>query len=100
MDGAGAGTGWCWKLQACVHGAVEGVLGWGVAGSQCSAGQCVWKCGWGGRWLLAWEALRSGMVSDPAGLELDTHSLVQPAGIEGTPALHQGQPGGERAPSL
>ena len=40
LDGGGVG-GLHRKLQAWVHRAVEGVLGWGGTGAQCRAGQ-VW----------------------------------------------------------
>ena len=45
-------------------------------------------------------AFCSGMASDAAGLELGIHSLVQPVGIEGTPPLIWGEPGGERERGL
>ncbi|KAM6184328.1 scavenger receptor cysteine-rich type 1 protein M130-like [Sarcoramphus papa] len=41
-----------------------------------------------------------GATNDPAGPQLHTPSLAQPVGIEGSPALPRGQPGGEWAPTL
>ena len=57
-----------------------------------------------GRWQLAvgveGGAKGRGASNDPAGPQLHTPSLAQPVGIERSPALPRGQPGGERAPIL
>ena len=101
LDGAGAG-GLHGKLQAWVHGAVQGVLGWGREGALCRAGHTVQVCV-GSVQVAAGVgkgALCGGMANDPAGPELHPLSLVQPMGTEGAPTLRWGQPGGERAPTL
>ena len=99
LDGGGAG-GLHRKLQAWVHRAVEGVLGWGGAGAQCRAGQGAGGYGWGQVAIgVGRGALCSGIAGDPAELELHAPSLAQAVGIEGTSTLPWGQPAGERAPT-
>ena len=97
------GAGGPGEKQPCVLGGALGGAGF-FSGCWVGRSRCP-RWAWArGRWQLAvgveGGAKGCGASNDPAGPQLHTPSLAQPVGIEGSPALPRGQPGGERAPTL
>ncbi|KAM6184378.1 scavenger receptor cysteine-rich domain-containing protein SCART1-like [Sarcoramphus papa] len=104
------GQGWAVQMPKDKDGACVGRAHWGhcvvLQGTQQDL-KAEDKLG-GARGRLWWQlavgveggAKGCGATNDPAGPQLHTPSLAQPVGIEGTPALPRGQPGGEWAPTL
>ncbi|KAM6184376.1 scavenger receptor cysteine-rich domain-containing group B protein-like [Sarcoramphus papa] len=95
-DKLGGARGRLWSRAAGGPGEKQQcVLGGALRGQVSSQG-----AGWGEAGALEGGAKGCGATNDPAGPQLHTPSLAQPVGIEGSPALPQGQPGGEWAPTL